>query len=735
MAHARSTRLRILAATTTVLAVTLGAGALSAPAHAATTPVGAAKTTKAPAAKTAADVIGFPKNSKLLDAGLTGFLTREEGTFDKRWTRYSNGASQGYGSTTVLRSSKTADYLVFPMHYQVTLRNLSTMSVLDVPVGSAGNGATYAGSAADAVFTTSSDGTVLRKHTHPTEGNGTVTVTGLPAGASAIAVTPGTPEDALVTFTVGTTAKWGLLDLATGVVDEIQDRTPGSAGGDVAVSRTHLAWTEGDSTDKPAVFLKERATGTVREIPVEDAWSNDLRIGLVGSRLVYGEAGGLSNGDTNPLYALTAYDPATGTKVKLLDHLTSSAAAPDGLYVRGGTVDRGEGLYKIVPGADGTPTVTLVASTGEPTKVVITENRVPAVVDLDQNGGEIHLGWGLSRSTVEADLTLRHVRTGLTRELSIRHPNTPDATFRWDGTIGPDHASAHNGEYTWELKVRPLNGIGPATSASGTFAVTRKTAPHDFDDNGSTDVLSRDSSGRLWRSDTTFFKEFGQLTAQPRQSLGAGWDAFDRIEATGDLDGSAFGDLVARDKTGVLWLYPGTGRGGFANRVKVGGGWQIYDKIAGGSDLNGDGRADLLATDTAGALWLYKGTGSATTPFAARTKLGEGWGIYNELTAVGDIADTPAGDLLARDKAGVLWLYAGKGDGTFAPRTKLGAGWNEYGSLVGIGDGDRDGRPDLLASGTAAQYLYGGTGNLNAPLRGRQLASLPYVNDPGNLIA
>ncbi|MFG2559222.1 FG-GAP repeat domain-containing protein [Streptomyces sp. NPDC048496] len=192
---------------------------------------------------------------------------------------------------------------------------------------------------------------------------------------------------------------------------------------------------------------------------------------------------------------------------------------------------------------------------------------------------------------------------------------------------------------------------------------------------------------------------------------------------------------MARDKAGVLWLYQGTGRGGFATRAKVGAGWRIYDKIAGGSDLNGDGRPDLLATDTAGVLWLYKGTGSATTPFAARTKIGAGWGIYNELAAVGDIAGAPAGDLLARDKAGVLWLYLGKGDGTFAPRTKVGAGWNEYGQLAGIGDGDRDGRPDLLAFSAASQYLYGGTGSVSVPLRRRQLASLPYVNDRGNLIA
>ncbi|MGJ7420712.1 FG-GAP repeat domain-containing protein, partial [Streptomyces cinereoruber] len=104
----------------------------------------------------------------------------------------------------------------------------------------------------------------------------------------------------------------------------------------------------------------------------------------------------------------------------------------------------------------------------------------------------------------------------------------------------------------------------------------------------------------------------------------------------------------------------------------VGGGWQVYDRLAGGSDLNGDGRADLVATDKAGDLWLYKGTGNASAPFAARTKIGFGWGIYNQITAVGNIAGAAAGDLVARDKDGVLWLYLGKGDGTFAARTKIG---------------------------------------------------------------
>ncbi|MFJ8190094.1 FG-GAP repeat domain-containing protein [Streptomyces sp. NPDC096094] len=81
---------------------------------------------------------------------------------------------------------------------------------------------------------------------------------------------------------------------------------------------------------------------------------------------------------------------------------------------------------------------------------------------------------------------------------------------------------------------------------------------------------------------------------------------------------------------------------------------------------------------------------------------------------------TAPGDLVARDKAGVLWLYLGKGDGTFAPRTRIGGGWNAYRYTVGIGDADRDGRRDLYAYGADETYYYPGTGNWRAPFGARK---------------
>lgn len=139
-----------------------------------------------------------------------------------------------------------------------------------------------------------------------------------------------------------------------------------------------------------------------------------------------------------------------------------------------------------------------------------------------------------------------------------------------------------------------------------------------------------------------------------------------------------------------------------------------------------------MATDKSGVLWLYSGTGNVSAPFSARKRIGGGWAVYNQLTAVGNLAGATAGDLVTRDKGGVLWLYLGKGDGTFAGRTKIGAGWNTYTDMIGNGDG----RSDLLAlkrgaSPSPGSYFYAGTGDWRAPFKGAKgngvlLADISY---------
>ncbi|MFJ6518376.1 FG-GAP repeat domain-containing protein [Streptomyces filamentosus] len=200
------------------------------------------------------------------------------------------------------------------------------------------------------------------------------------------------------------------------------------------------------------------------------------------------------------------------------------------------------------------------------------------------------------------------------------------------------------------------------------------------------DVVARDASGTLWYYDRQLVR--GKLFA-PRVRVGSGWNVYDRLDGAGDVDRDGYVDLLARDKAGVLWLYKGTGRlidgKRFKAPVRVGAGWAAYDRLAGGDDLTGDGRPDLLARERGtGVLWLYKGTGSGTTPYATRTRIGAGWGAYDQLVVTGDLTDDGRADAVARERAtGVLWLYKGTGKATapFTGRTRIGAGWGVYNHL------------------------------------------------------
>jgi hypothetical protein len=46
-----------------------------------------------------------------------------------------------------------------------------------------------------------------------------------------------------------------------------------------------------------------------------------------------------------------------------------------------------------------------------------------------------------------------------------------------------------------------------------------------------------------------------------------------------DFNGDGFTDLVARDASGALWLYPGDGGGGFLGRVQLATGWGGFTAI------------------------------------------------------------------------------------------------------------------------------------------------------------
>ncbi|MBY8876546.1 N-acetylmuramoyl-L-alanine amidase [Streptomyces sp. PLK6-54] len=236
-----------------------------------------------------------------------------------------------------------------------------------------------------------------------------------------------------------------------------------------------------------------------------------------------------------------------------------------------------------------------------------------------------------------------------------------------------------------------------------------------------TNMLGRDASGVLWQYQGT-----GSATSPyfTRFKVGAGWQVYNTLVPMTELKANGTGDMVARDTSGVLWYYQGSGNPSapFKARLKVGAGWGAYNTMSGVRDVTGDGRPDLVARDSSGVLWLYQGTGTPATPFKARVKIGAGWGAYNSLVALGDFTGDGKGDMLGRDASGALYLYTGTGSATapFAARVKIGTGWQIYNAMVGPGDMSGDGKPDLIGrDSTGALWFYKGTGSATAPYAAR----------------
>ncbi|WP_369147143.1 FG-GAP repeat domain-containing protein [Streptomyces sp. R44] len=142
------------------------------------------------------------------------------------------------------------------------------------------------------------------------------------------------------------------------------------------------------------------------------------------------------------------------------------------------------------------------------------------------------------------------------------------------------------------------------------------------------DVLARDTAGNLY-----LYLGYGTGKLASRVKVGSSWNVFNQITGKGDMNGDGKDDVIARDTSGYLWLYPGTGNylKPFGNRVKAGSGWNGMTAFVSPGDVNFDGIPDVVARDSSGVLWLYPGSGIASPALGPRTKIGTGWNTYRLL--------------------------------------------------------------------------------------------------------
>ncbi|MFE0427559.1 FG-GAP repeat domain-containing protein [Streptomyces sp. NPDC058953] len=198
----------------------------------------------------------------------------------------------------------------------------------------------------------------------------------------------------------------------------------------------------------------------------------------------------------------------------------------------------------------------------------------------------------------------------------------------------------------------------------------------------------------------------------PRHHIATGGETVSNA-AQADNDGDG--------KAESVWLWFSDGTLDYAtptSAITVGGGWNIFNKVISPGNLGGAASADLIARDKAGDLWLY--LGYANGKVAPRKKIGSGWNIYQHIAGVGDLTGDGKADIVTADKSGVLWIHPGSGDYNkpFKPRVKIGGGWNTFNYLAGVGDLDNDGKSDLIARDKAgALFRYSGTGTTAKPFK------------------
>jgi hypothetical protein len=285
------------------------------------------------------------------------------------------------------------------------------------------------------------------------------------------------------------------------------------------------------------------------------------------------------------------------------------------------------------------------------------------------------------------------------------------------GAVGPeDYEDDLGGSFTIAaVKCR----TSPCTHSSSNGSTAPQYANlHDYNGDRNPDLLARkpfDGSLSMFRSNGIggFANNTGEVIG------GAGWSMFDRLFSA-EWGSNEDADVIARKGDGTLWLYKGSGGGGFLNpggTLIGGGGWMMFNSLF-ATDWSGDGHDDILARKPDGSLWMYKGSGAeANGGFLTGVGIlvGGDYSPFDIVTASNDFSGDEIADIIARKPwDGTLWMFPGNGIGGYASEfgTMIGGGgWNMFNAIVPVGDWNGDSKDDLVArkpDGTL--WLYKGNG-------------------------
>ena len=321
------------------------------------------------------------------------------------------------------------------------------------------------------------------------------------------------------------------------------------------------------------------------------------------------------------------------------------------------------------------------------------------------NGNDLLIGGG------GAD-TFRDTSTGLNGD-TILDFRVGDRIVITDASLAGFLASIADGKLTFtggsiNLGSGRYGDLSFAAAAGGGVQLQlitwSPTARNDFNGDGRSDILWRDTSGTI----TNWLGQANGGFAGNNANLFTNVDPSWTLARTGDFNGDGRADVLWRHTSGLVTDWLGQANGGFVpNNANLFTSVDVSWKIVGTGDFNGDGRDDVLFRHSSGLLtdWLGQANG-ALNPNNANlfVNVDSSWAVV----ATGDFNGDGRDDVLFRHSSGLLTDWLGQANGGLSPNANLFTSVDPSWKVIGAGDFNGDGRDDILwrhSSGALTNWL------------------------------